>query len=310
MNMAASLSALRPLRRAFLGILSLVLIVCVWWVVTTGLHLFTETLLPSPSAVLKAFAVLLSDGTLIHYTLVSLGRVAKGFGIAVLISIPLAAIIASSSVMEELIEPVIEIMRPVPPLAIIPLSILWFGIGEASKVSIIIYGAFFPMIVNNLAGFRTVDPQLVRAVRSLGASDSQAFWHVNLHSAFGHIVVGMRLGLAMGFLVLVGAELIAAEAGLGFLINDARLRFRSDEIMVGIITVGFVGFLLNASRRCVHEARSPSHALRRGVKRSAVRPSAAPRGCGACHREDARRSSVGPAGRGRDTRPAYHGRAR
>lgn len=235
-------------RRLLLACCSLGLVVAAWWASTSGLGLFSETLLPSPGAVVRAYRELLGDGTLQHDTLVSLRRVLLGFAIAVLIALPLAAAMAASPIAEELFDPLVELLRPVPPLAVIPLAILWFGIGEASKLAIIAFGAFFPLLINTFAGFRTVDPQLIRAARSLGSSRLQTFWHVNLHSAFGHIVVGMRLGVAMGFLVLVGAELIAADAGLGFLIQDARNRFRADYIMVGIITIGVVGYLLN---RCL-----------------------------------------------------------
>jgi ABC-type nitrate/sulfonate/bicarbonate transport system permease component len=122
---------------------------------------------------------------------------------------------------------------------------LWFGIGELSKVFIIAYGAFFPILVNTMAGFREVDPVLIRAARTLGASRWQIFRDVVLRSALPSIVVGARLGMGLAFIVLVAAELIASSEGLGFLINDARYNFRTDRVFLGMLLIGVLGFVLN-----------------------------------------------------------------
>ena len=125
------------------------------------------------------------------------------------------------------------------------LAILWFGIDELSKVFIIAYGAFFPILVNTLAGFREVDRVQVRAAQVLGAGRYEVFRDVVLRSAFPFMVVGARLGMSMAFIVLVAAELIASSAGLGFLISDARYNFRTDQIFLGMACIGALGFLLN-----------------------------------------------------------------
>ena len=151
----------------------------------------------------------------------------------------------NSRIARGLVEPIIELVRPIPPIAIIPIAILWFGIGEISKVFIIAYGAFFPILVNTMAGFREVDPVLVRAAKMLGANRWETFRDVVLRSALPFIIVGSRLGMGLAFIVLVAAELIASSEGLGFLINDARYNFRTDQVFLGMILIGVLGFALN-----------------------------------------------------------------
>jgi ABC-type nitrate/sulfonate/bicarbonate transport system permease component len=145
----------------------------------------------------------------------------------------------------DLFDPVLELARPVPALALIPLAIAWFGIGELSKVFLIAYAAFFPILINVIAGFHAVDPVHVRAARSLRASELQIFRDVVLMSAFPSVVAGLRIGMGMAFLVLVAAELIASNAGLGYLIQEARLNFHTPRIFVGIIAIGLLGYALS-----------------------------------------------------------------
>src|SRR6185369_1820250 len=169
----------------------------------------------------------------------------EGFALAVVVAVPLGVLIGLSSTTHGLIDPLIELLRPVPPIAFIPLAILWFGIGEISKVMIIAYGAFFPIFVNTMAGFREVDRVHIRAAQALGAGRFDIFKDVVLPSAFPQMVTGARLGMGLAFIVLVAAELGAASEGLGYLINDARFSFRTDQIFVGINTIGLLGLALN-----------------------------------------------------------------
>jgi ABC-type nitrate/sulfonate/bicarbonate transport system permease component len=204
-------------------------------------------LLPTPVAVFAAAVSMTKDGTLPWDTAVSLLRVVAGFVAAMVIAVPLGVLMGLWWPVRDSVTPLVEILRPVPPIAIIPIAMLWFGIGETSKIFLIAYGAFFPILLNTIAGFRAIDPVHIRAVQSLGAKRWDVIRHVIVLSAFPHIVVGARLGMAMGFIVLVAAELIAAESGLGFLIQDARQHFMTDQIFVGIITIGILGLLLNQS---------------------------------------------------------------
>src|SRR5206468_2531218 len=136
------------------------------------------------------------------------------------------------------LDPVIEVLRPIPPLAWIPLSILWFGIGDEQNEFIIFLGMFFPILLNTIQGVRAADQILVRAARSLGADERRVLTRVILKAALPQIVTGVRVGLGFGWMALVAAELVGANSGLGFLINDARSVLRTDIIVVGMLTIG------------------------------------------------------------------------
>lgn len=215
------------------------------WAALTGFGLVSRVLLPSPTEVLGAFWQLLVDGALLDHVAASLMRVVEGFLLALVIAVPTGVLMGNFMVFRGLTEPLVELLRPIPPIAVIPLAILWFGIGEGSKVFIIAYGAFFPILVNTMAGFSEVDPVLVRAAQALGANRYHIFRDVVLRSAFPFIVVGARLGMGMAFIVLVAAELIASSEGLGYLINDARYTFRTDLMFLGMAMIGVLGFGLN-----------------------------------------------------------------
>lgn len=235
---------LSPRQEAALAIAAVLGALALWWALT-AFGLVSRVLLPPPMEVLTAFWQLLIAGALLDHVAASLLRVVKGFLLALVIAVPTGILMGNSAVFRGLTEPLVELLRPIPPIAVIPLAILWFGIGEGSKVFIIAYGAFFPILVNTMAGFAEVDPVLVRAAQALGASRYRIFRDVVLRSAFPYIVVGARLGMGMAFIVLVAAELIASSRGLGFLINDARYTFRTDLMFLGMAMIGVLGFGLN-----------------------------------------------------------------
>jgi ABC-type nitrate/sulfonate/bicarbonate transport system permease component len=236
----------RAERRRLLAVLAIGGLLGVWAALGATGWVKPFYLPPLPQVLALAGRMLL-DGTLAWHAAVSLGRVAAGFALGVGIALPLGMLMGLSSRIYQGLEPWIELVRPIPPIAWIPLAILWFGIEEASKVFIITYGAFFPIMINTMAGFRDLDPVHLRAARILGANRVQIFWHVVVRSASRRIVTGLRLGLGMAFIVLVAAELIAAKAGLGFLIQDARFNVQTDRVMVGMAAIGVIGFGLNAA---------------------------------------------------------------
>lgn len=219
--------------------------VLILWAAASHLGVLNPTLVPSPLDVANTALVAIRDGSLLHNTAVSIGRVLLGFFLALIIAIPVGMLMSMSRRIQGMTEPLVELLRPIPPIALIPLAILWFGIGEASKVAIIAYGAFFPIFVSTLAGFRDADPVHIGAARTLGANRYELFRDVVLPTAYPQIVTGARLGMSMAFIVLVAAELIASSAGLGHMINYGRITFRTDEIFVGISTIGILGFALN-----------------------------------------------------------------
>lgn len=231
-------------RRTTLAIVAIATVI-VLWIVVSETGLVNRVLVPSPADVLHAALAAMRDGTLLRNTVASLLRVLEGFALAMVFAVPLGVLMGVSITVRGLVEPLIELLRPVPPIAFIPLAILWFGIGEISKVAIIAYGAFFPIFVNTMSGFRDVDRVHIRAAQALGAGRYEIFRDVVLPSAFPQMVTGARLGMGLAFIVLVAAELVAASEGLGYLINDARFSFRTDQIFVGMIVIGVLGFVLN-----------------------------------------------------------------
>lgn len=228
----------------FLGTATIILVLGIWELVTLS-GVLDPSLLPSPVIILGRFLHLVNNGVLIRDTAVSMSEVLIGFFIAVIIGIPLGVAVGVSRTVKRSIHPLIELLRPIPAIAILPMAILWFGIGPLSKYSIIAWGAFFPIFINTSVGFGTVDPALVKAASVLGASRWEIFRFVRIMSAFPNIVAGLRLGMGLAFLLLVAAELIAANTGLGFLIENASTQFDSATMFVGMITIGLLGLLLN-----------------------------------------------------------------
>lgn len=235
---------IRSRQRRLRTFLSIAGAIFFWWLLTaTGM--MNPLILPSPVKVVKSAYELTLSGVLPRDAAISMLRVVEGFVLAFLIAVPIGVLMGMWNFCRDIIDPLVELIRPIPPIAVIPLAMLWLGIGELSKVSIITYGAFFPILINTIAGFKAVDPIHIRAARTLGARRLEIFRDVILRSAFPHIVVGARLGMGMAFIVLVAAELIASHSGLGYLINDARYHFRTHEILLGMACIGILGFFLN-----------------------------------------------------------------
>lgn len=231
-------------RQSALKLGSLTAGVCLWWLAGV-MGLAEPTLLPPPQEVFLTLARMVGDLSLFHHMGVTLARVLAGFFVAVGVALPLGAAMGLSQTARELLDPLVELLRPIPPLAAIPLAILWFGIGELTKVLLIALAAFFPIIVHTTAGFRAVEPIHLQAALSLGAGRWGILWCVVTRAALPDLVVGLRLGLGLSFLQLVAAELIASSSGLGWLIWDARFHFLGDRILVGMIGIGVLGYALN-----------------------------------------------------------------
>ncbi|WP_184415221.1 ABC transporter permease [Rhodocyclus tenuis] len=202
------------------------------------------TLLPPPSAVALAARDLIVSGELPAHLWASLQRELIAFAFA-LAAIPLGIAMGWWKWVNEQIDPLIETLRPIPPIAWIPLSILWFGIGDAQNQFIIFLGIFFPILINTVTGVKGIETNLIRAAQSLGASQWHILTRVVLRAALPQILTGIRVGFGFGWMALVAAELVGASSGLGFLINDARSVLRTDIILVGMLTIGFTGFLID-----------------------------------------------------------------
>ena len=239
--------------RVLKGTISISMVVIVWWVVTAGLHLFTPLVLPSPITVavaawqlvfdpdLQLFSGGIYNGSLIGHALISTGRVALGFAIGVIVAVPLGILIARRRTIEPYIDPILQILRPIPPIAWTPLTILWFGIGLKAIVFLIFLGAFWPMLLNTISGIREVPPILGQAAASLGASRRQILFTVILPAAIPFLFTGLRLSFGAAWITIVAAELIAATDGLGYLIMNARRILAAPDIVVGMLTIGLLG---------------------------------------------------------------------
>jgi ABC-type nitrate/sulfonate/bicarbonate transport system permease component len=204
-----------------------------------------DVMLPPPTAVFSAAMDLIGRGVLMTHIVDSLYRVLLAVGAATAIGVPLGLAMGWFPRFRSAVDPLLEFIRPIPPLAWIPLSILWFGIGDAQIVYIIFLAAFFPIVLNSMAGARDADTYLVRAGLSLGARPRELFTTVVLPGALPNIFTGVRIGLGIGWMALVAGELVAAPSGLGYMINNARTLFRSDYILLGMVLIGVLGLVLD-----------------------------------------------------------------
>ena len=235
-------------------------VIAVWQIVTTvgGIPSYK---LPSPLQVLAGLKDLvvvgLPPGHLLHtHALYSLERVFLGYSVAVLLGIPLGIAVGRSRRVRFLVGPFIELLRPIPPLAWIPIAILWFGIGLKSAAFIIFLGAFFPILLNTCAGVRAVDPLLIEAVRTLNGKTRDIVFKVLIPGSIPSIITGMRIGLGLGWMTLVAAEFSGVKQGygLGYMIMTARDIQRPDEIIAGMFFIGVTGFLIDGSLRLLEKS--------------------------------------------------------
>ncbi len=222
------------------GLLLPLALLALWQLVSVR-EVFSPYLLPQPAQVAQAAAELYASGSLARHLLVSLQRVAAGFGLACALALPLGVLCAQSRRFEAYCWLLLEFVRHVPPLAAVPLIILWAGIGEASKLTIIVLASFFPLFLNTYSGVHNVDTKLLEVGHSLHFNTWQQVRYIRLPAALEAIAVGMRLALGYSWRALIGAELIAATAGIGYLILDAEELSRPDVVLVGMLVIGLVG---------------------------------------------------------------------
>jgi ABC-type nitrate/sulfonate/bicarbonate transport system permease component len=213
--------------------------------VVVAFKLFNPIFLPGPWMVVGKVAALAAQGQLWAHVAATLERVAVGFATGAGLALGLGLPAGHLPLVRNLIEPVVEVLRPIPPLAMLPLFIVWIGIGEGSKVGFITYATFFPMFLTTVHAVRQVDPVLLRAALSLGARRGQLFFQVILPAALPEILTGVRLGVALSFFVIVISEFIAAEHGLGFLINDGRNFFLVPQMLGAAVILGLLGYAGN-----------------------------------------------------------------
>ena len=213
--------------------------------------LFNPIFLPGPWMIAGSLVTLAAKGQLWGHVAATLERVAIGFTTGALLAVGLGLPAGHFRFIRNLVEPVVEMLRPIPPLAMLPLFIVWVGIGEGSKVGFITYATFFPVFLTTVHAVRQLDPLLIRAAQSLGARPSQLFFRVILPAALPEMLTGIRLGVALSFFVIVISEFIGAEQGLGFLINDGRSFFLVPQMLGAAVLLGLLGYGGNALVRLV-----------------------------------------------------------
>ena len=231
------------------------------WYGVTAYGFATPVILPSPGTVIGAFVDILrngySGGSFLSHLWASLQRLLLAYSVAVVLGIVLGLLRGRYRLVDAVFLVPAEVLRPIPPLGIIPLLILWFGIGELSKMLVIFLSVFLIVMLNTQAGVRSVRPDSIRAALSLGASPFQVFRYVIFPSALPQIMTGLRIGIGTGLTILVAAELLGGDRGLGFIILDASNFFRTKDVFVGIVLIGLLGLVFDRglqwiSRRLVH----------------------------------------------------------
>ncbi|MDQ2082859.1 ABC transporter permease [Xanthobacteraceae bacterium Astr-EGSB] len=222
------------------------------WSLGIALTGVSRALLPSPTAVLGAGLELVEGGELARHVRVSALRLLIGFLLSVALALPIAMLFARLRGLRAVLEPPLEFLRQVPPLAMMPLLILWLGIGEAQKVGIITLACFFPVFLGTLGGIAQCDRRLIEVGQVAGLSKGAILCRIVMPSALPSTVVGLRIALGQGWRALVGAELVASSAGLGYMIEDAQNLARTDIVIVGVLVIGTLGLASDwAFRRAI-----------------------------------------------------------
>ncbi|MFG0631019.1 taurine ABC transporter permease TauC [Pseudomonas sp. xss_2] len=252
----------RSLPTRWISALTLTALLALWWLVTAA-GWVEPLFLPSPADILAKAWVLLTQGymdaSLWQHLGASLGRIGLALAAATLTAIPVGIAIGYNRIARGILDPLIEFYRPIPPLAYLPLIVIWCGIGELSKVLLIYLAIFAPIAIATATGVRTVDPAKLRAAQSLGASKAQLIRHVILPSALPDILTGIRIGLGVGWSTLVAAELIAATSGLGFMVQSASQFLVTDVVVLGILLIALIAFALEMGLRALQRKLVPWH---------------------------------------------------
>ena len=222
----------------------IIFLIALWWIIIVK----SESLIfPSPWQVLSGTIELAEQGTLVNHIMSSLYRVGAGYLLAVIVAVPLGLVMGWFHGVFVTLNPIFQMLRPISPIAWIPLAILWFGIGDIAPVFLIFLSSLFPTIVETTAGVHTIERQYIRAAQNFGVTGFKLFRQVVIPAALPHIIVGMRISLGVAWLVVVAAEMIALRSGLGYLIIDSRnAGNRYDLVVAGMLIIGLTGLLLDS----------------------------------------------------------------
>jgi NitT/TauT family transport system permease protein len=232
----------------------LAVVVAVWWAVVVKTE---SAIFPTPWQVVTGAMELVEDGTLWEHIRASLFRVGAGFGLAVLVGIPLGLWMGWVGAAYRTFNPIFQMLRPISPIAWIPVAILWFGVGEVSPIFLIFISSVFPLIVQTTSGVHTIDRRYLRAAANFGVPRSVLFRQVVIPAVLPEIIVGMRIGIGVAWLVVVAAEMIALRSGLGYLIMDSRnAGNRYDLVIAAMIIIGTIGLMLDGITRLLEKLKT------------------------------------------------------
>ena len=232
------------------------LVIAAWWAVV---HSTESPIFPTPWQVVTGAWELVEDGSLWEHIGASLFRVGVGFGLAVLVAVPLGLWMGWVGGAYRTFNPIFQMLRPISPIAWIPIAILWFGVGDVSPVFLIFISSVFPMIVQTTSGVHTIERRYLRAAANFGVSRAVLFRQVVIPAVLPEIIIGMRIGIGVAWLVVVAAEMIALRSGLGYLIMDSRnAGNRYDLVIASMIIIGLIGLLLDSSTRLLERLKTVS----------------------------------------------------
>ena len=241
--------ARRNLRRFLCALASFGTLLAIWHF-SVG-TIFNSTLVASPEETFAKGISMLLSGELLRDIGVSLKRVLVGYVLGCAVGISVGAIIGRYRLVADFVDPVLELIRPISPVALVPLAMLWFGIGELSKYFIIFYATVIVVLMNTAAGVSRTPPTRIRAARCLGATEQQLFRKVVLPSAVPYILTGMRIAMGFSFMGIVAAELIGAQEGIGFLIMNSQMLLETARLFVGLLSLGIVGLIVDRAFRAI-----------------------------------------------------------
>jgi ABC-type nitrate/sulfonate/bicarbonate transport system permease component len=224
-----------------------VVILLIVWELSARLLWRDPQILPSPVQCLQAAARHLSMGDLFAHVVTSLGRIVVGFGLAALAGITLGIVLGWYRRLGRVLTPILELLRPIPPLAWIPMAIVWFGLGEPSKWFVIFLGSFFPVFTNTWRGMSNVSAVVLRAARTMDVDGPELLLRVALPAAFADIATGLRVGFGLAFGILVAAELIAVDRGMGYLIMQSRELGQLGVAIFGVLLIGVVSLAADSA---------------------------------------------------------------
>ena len=273
-QIAKSNTTARPTQRSFgnfrvwltrhhrlaLSALSVFSVLLLWFLIT-ALHLVPALFLPSPQAVWQKFLEVSQQGfmkaTLWQHLAPSISRVLFALLSAIAIGVPVGLWMGLNKYARAVLDPLVELLRPIPPLAYLPLLVIWFGIGETTKILLIFFSILAPVIISSTHGVISHQLNRERAALSLGATQAQVFWKVILPTALPHILTGIRIGLGVGWSTLVAAELVAADRGIGFMVQSAAQFLITDTVILGIIVIAVVAVSFELFLRWLQQQLSP-----------------------------------------------------